>query len=86
VPKSRIRRRFVFTPPQERSATRIESPRWVAVLFVSLMVIGLLWLVTFYVVNAADANVPLISDLRNWNLAVGFAFIGLGFAIATKWR
>lgn len=86
MPKSRMRRRFVFTPPPERAATRIESPRWVAVLFVSLMVIGLLWLVTFYVVNAADAAVPLFDDLGNWNLGVGFAFIGAGFLIATRWR
>ena len=86
MPKSRTRRRFFFTPPAERGATRIESPRWLAVLFIALMLIGLVWLVVFYVANAADANVPLISDLSNWNLAIGFAFIGAGFFLATRWR
>lgn len=86
MPKSRIRRRFMFTPPQERAASRIESPRWVAVLFVTLMLVGLAWLVAFYVMNAADASVPVFDDLGNFNLAVGFVFIGAGFLVATKWR
>lgn len=50
---------------------------------VSLFVLGLLWLVVYYI---GRNSVPLIDELNNWNLAVGFALIGLGFMVATRWK
>jgi hypothetical protein len=37
-------------------------------------------------VNASDKNVPIITDLHNWNLLIGFAFIAAGFGVSTRWK
>lgn len=83
MPKSRIRRRFAFTPPKERSdAVRIGSPRWLAPLMVTLFVVGLLWVVVYYV---TQTEYP-IGGLGLWNMAIGFAFIIAGFVLSTRWK
>jgi len=55
----------------------------VAPLMVTLFVLGLLWIVVFYI---AGQDIPLMSDLGNLNLAVGFGFIAAGFVVSTQWR
>jgi hypothetical protein len=52
-------------------------------MMVACFLIGLLWIVVFYI---AGNDVPGMSALGNWNLLVGFAFIGVGFIAATQWR
>lgn len=83
MPKSRIRRRFAFTPPKERTdAVRIGSPRWLAPLMVTLFVVGLLWVVVYYV---TQTEYP-IGGIGLWNMAIGFAFIIAGFVLSTRWK
>ena len=82
MPKSRLRRRSTFTPPATRSSAKLPSPRWVAPLMVATFLIGLLWIVVFYVTRG---DWP-IGEIGNWNLAVGFGFIAVGFGISTQWR
>ena len=82
MPKSRVRQKVPYTPPPTRSPKKRPSPPWVAPLMVSLFVIGIVWLILFYVTN----NALPIPALNNWNLIVGFAFIIAGFAISTQWR
>ncbi len=59
------------------------SPVWLAPLMLALFGIGVLWLVVFYI---SEGNMPLVSDLENWNLLVGFGFIIAGFGLSTQWR
>ena len=82
MPKSRLRKKAPFTPPPTTSAAKLPSPRWVAPLMVTMFLIGLLWIVVFYVTRG-DWPVP---DIGNWNLAVGFGFIAIGFGVSTQWR
>ena len=83
VPKSRIRRRFAFTPPKERSdAVRIGSPRWLAPLMVACFVVGLLWVVVYYV---TQTDYP-IGSIGLWNMAIGFGLIIVGFILSTRWK
>jgi len=49
---------------------------------VGLFVLGLLWIVTFYVSQGAYP-IPM---LHVWNLAVGFGLLMAGFAMTTRWR
>jgi hypothetical protein len=56
---------------------------WLAPLMLALFVIGILWLVVFYI---AQGNMPVVGGLHNWNLVVGFGFIVAGFALSTQWR
>jgi hypothetical protein len=50
---------------------------------VALFLIGLAWIVTFYL---TQGDLPLMDALGNWNILVGFVFIGLGFAVSTQWK
>jgi hypothetical protein len=49
---------------------------------VALFAIGLLWIVVWYLAP----NMPVIKELGNWNMAVGFVFIIGGFLMSTRWR
>jgi hypothetical protein len=84
VPKSRIRRRSVFTPPtsDQAKAVRIGSPRWLVPLMVGCFVLGLLWVVVYYV---TQADYP-VGSLGLWNMAIGFGFIIVGFGLSTRWK
>jgi hypothetical protein len=83
VPRSRIRRRNAFTPPPERTrAAQLSSPRWLVPVMVAAMVLGLLWVVVYYV---TQTDYP-IGSLGNWNMAIGFGLIAIGFVLATRWK
>jgi len=82
VPKSPIRRRAAYTPQQSKSAADLPSPRWLAPTMIGLMLFGLAWIVTYYV---SGGSLP-IESFNDWNLAVGFGFIGVGFILSTRWR
>lgn len=84
MPESRIRRkRGTDAPvPDRRKPVKLDSPRWVAPLMVTLFVLGLIWICAWYI--APDA--PLIEALGFWNMVIGFTLIGAGFMVSTKWR
>jgi hypothetical protein len=81
VPKSRVRSKAVYTPPP-RSAKAKVSPRWLAPTMLASLLIGLVWIVVFYV---SQQNYP-IHALGPVNLVVGFAFLVTGVALSTRWR
>jgi zinc transporter ZupT len=85
MPKSHGRKKEpVYVPEELAHATPLleESPRWLAPLMVTAFLIGLAWIVTFYVSNT-DYPIP---NIHAWNMVVGFGFIAAGFTLATKWR
>jgi hypothetical protein len=85
VPESKKRKKRVY-PAAAPTATRKKkgpSPVWLAPLMLAAFGIGIAWLVVFYV---SEGDMPFIGDLGNANLAIGFGFIVLGFAISTQWR
>ncbi|WP_242612812.1 cell division protein CrgA [Janibacter limosus] len=63
-------------------AQRIGNPSWFVPLMLALMLIGLVWVVTFYI---TQEKYPVESWGR-WNLGGGFAFILAGFAMTTRWK
>lgn len=84
--KGRKSKKPAYTPPSAPTpaAVRIGNPGWLAPLMVAMFLLGLLWIVVFYL---AGNQVPIMRDLNNLvNVLVGFGFIGVGFAIATRWR
>jgi hypothetical protein len=84
VPRSRIRRRGEFTPPSPKT-TKLSgsSERWVGPTALVLLVVGLAWIVVFYL---AGADLPLMSSLGNWNLLIGMGLITGGFITLTRWK
>ena len=84
MPKSRIRKKADFTPPPAKNATAIKlgGRGWVAPLMLAFFVLGLAWIVLFYV---TQGSLP-VDALGNWNIVVGFGFIAGGFVVSTQWK
>lgn len=84
MPKSRIRKKADFTPPPSKTtAIKLRTGRgWVAPLMLAFFMIGLAWIVIFYV---TQGSLP-IHALNNWNIVVGFGFIAGGFVVSTQWK
>jgi hypothetical protein len=66
------------TPKKPRTSSRV----WVAPLMLACWLLGLAWLVVFYV---AGQDIPVMNDLGNWNLLIGMGLIAVGFVVSTQW-
>ncbi|MEV0796461.1 MULTISPECIES: cell division protein CrgA [unclassified Kribbella] len=66
------------TPKKPRTTSRV----WVAPVMLACWLLGLAWLVVFYV---AGQSIPLMDDLGNWNLLIGMGLIAVGFVVSTQW-
>ena len=86
MPKSRIRKKKKDNRPRpildEENPLEVESPSWLAPVMVGSMILGLLWIVVFYL----SQTLYPIPNIGAWNMVIGFAFIGVGFSLATRWR
>jgi len=58
------------------------NPAWFVPVMLGLMLVGLFWVVTFYV-TATDFPIPKIGY---WNLVIGFSLMISGFMMTTRWR
>lgn len=58
------------------------SPSWWAPTFITLLIVGLVWLVIYYF---SSAMYP-IPGITHWNLAIGIVFMMSGFMMTLKWR
>jgi hypothetical protein len=68
-----------------RPSTPLGRGRGVVVGMLGCFLIGLLWIVIYYI-TSQDASVPLIRELGNYNLLVGISFMAVGFVYATHWE
>lgn len=83
MPKSRVRKKDDYTPPPSRDRAAEVTGRWVVPTMVTLLLLGLLWIILYYI---TEAGLPGMDALGGWNLAIGMAFIVGGFLTATKWK
>ncbi|WP_082470500.1 cell division protein CrgA [Curtobacterium sp. S6] len=58
------------------------TPTWYIAIMLGFMIIGLLWIMTFYI---SDQTLP-IPDLSFWNIAVGIGLMMIGLVMTTRWR
>ena len=93
MPKSHVRKKKVYTPPaelrpQSTAAARRPSPMWLPITAVSLIVLGIAWLVVYYLTNGFfDIEaLGVLRDLQYWNLAIGFGCMVAALALLSKWR
>ena len=89
VPDSKRRKRSRNSSAEEElhptwSDGMKRSPRWYAPLAVTIMGLGLLWLVLHYAL-ALNLGVNLLG-IGNWNIALGFAVIMVGFTMLMWWK
>ena len=66
-------------------STPLGRGRGVVIGMLGCFLLGLLWIVVYYVTNQ-DLSIPLIRDLGNYNLLVGIGFMAVGFVYATRWE
>lgn len=91
MPESRSRKKAVYTPPPKaddptakRKPAKVGNPPWLVPTMVAMFVLGLLYIVVFYI---AGADIAFMQALGNFvNVLIGFVFIGIGFALAMRWR
>jgi hypothetical protein len=85
VAKSKTRKKAVYTPPVRAEKPAV-TPRWLVPVMLAAWLIGLGWIATYYVTASTGSDTPLIADLGQWNLGIGFALIIFGVILSTKWR
>jgi cell division protein CrgA len=83
VPESKPRK----TPArasQQTSAAQAYKPNavWFKPVMFGLMIIGLLWIITFYISNG---TLP-VAAWASWNIVAGFGIAIIGFLMTTRWR
>jgi hypothetical protein len=88
MPISKKRKKTELSQTHDKQVSQesvnFDSPRWVAPLMVTFFIIGLLYVITFYL---AGSSVPGMSSLSAAaNIGIGFSFIIVGFFLSTKWR
>ena len=91
MPKSKVRKKSVYTPPEGSAdakggrAARVAgpSPRWYAPVMVTLGLLGLFWIVVYYV---AGDRIPFMVSLGAWNFLVGFGAMVAGLIMSMRWR
>jgi hypothetical protein len=94
VPKSSVRKKKVYTPPAElrpqetAAARRRPSPVWVPALAVTLIVLGIAYLVVYYLTSGfGDVSfLAPLAKLQFWNLAIGFGALVAALGLLSKWR
>jgi hypothetical protein len=58
------------------------NPVWFKPVMFGFMLVGLAWIITFYV---SQAKFP-IADLGGGNILIGFGIAFIGFLMTTRWR
>ena len=81
MPESKPRKR-TERRPQEAAPEYKPNPVWFKPIMLGLMLIGLVWVLVFYLSNS---TLP-IPGIGGWNLVVGFGIAFVGFLMTTRWR
>jgi hypothetical protein len=68
---------------EARTGDDAPNPVWFKPIMFGLMILGLAWIIVFYVSGSLQLPVP---SLSNWNILVGFGILFVGFLMTTRWR
>ncbi|MFB2580058.1 cell division protein CrgA [Herbiconiux sp. P15] len=76
------RAREVQRSNRDDSSENKPNPVWFKPVMFGFMLVGLLWIIVFYV---SQGLFP-IPDLGSWNILIGFGIAFVGFIMTTRWR
>lgn len=65
-----------------RSNEEGPNPVWFKPVMFGFMLLGLIWIIVFYV---SQGTLP-VPALGSWNILVGFGIAFVGFLMTTRWR
>lgn len=60
----------------------VPNPIWFKPVMFGFMLIGLVWIIVFYL---SQGSLP-IPSLQSWNILIGFGIMFIGFMMTTRWR
>lgn len=88
MPESRTRKSTEIRQKRnraERKPAKVKAPasrRWVPPTFITVGLLGVAWLITYYV---AGQDISFMAALGNWNILIGMGGMAAAFGIATLW-
>ena len=82
MPESKPRKRASTAASAVGSSQPKPNPVWYKPVMFGLMIIGLLWIITFYI---SMSTLP-VAAWGSWNILVGFGIAIVGFLMTTRWR
>ena len=83
MPESKPRKKTArATEPVSSTQAYKPNPVWFKPVMFGLMIIGLLWIITFYV---SEGTLP-VGTWGSWNIMAGFGIAIVGFLMTTRWR
>ncbi len=62
------------------------SRQWVVPTFITVGLLGVMWLVVYYITASLAITIPLMTDLGGWNVLIGMGGMAAAFALATLWK
>lgn len=71
---------------QKRTVAAPGSRQWVVPTFITVGLLGVLWLVVYYITASTGITVPVMTDLGGWNVVIGMGGMAAAFALATLWK
>ena len=75
--------------PTNRQLKKAEAPdsrAWVPPTFITVGLLGVAWIVVYYVTASTGITVPVITPLEGWNLLIGMVAMAAAFALAILWK
>ncbi|MFT4200419.1 cell division protein CrgA [Gordonia sp. (in: high G+C Gram-positive bacteria)] len=96
MPKSKVRKKTDYTiSTANRTPVKVKAGPsgavYMSVMF-GLMLLGLLWLVVYYLAaqtglySGPGQALKWMADLGAWNFLIGFAFMVIGLLMTMRWR
>jgi hypothetical protein len=82
VPESKPRKKTASTAEKAAPAAYKPNPVWFKPVMFGLMIIGLFWIITFYI---SEGRFP-VQPWGSWNIVAGFGIAIVGFMMTTRWR
>ena len=71
---------------ETRKVASPASRQWVPPTFITVGLLGVLWLVVYYITASVGVTIPGMTDLGGWNVLIGMGGMAAAFAIATLWK
>lgn len=78
---SKKRETQAYKVPRNFGKAKSENPKWLVPTIVGLLILGLVWIITYYV---SSGGWPL--PIGNYNLMAGFVFLIVAMGLLTRWR
>jgi hypothetical protein len=77
-------------PAKESDSGESLNPVWFKPVMFGFMIIGLVWIITYYVTSAQLPLGGALNDfglnVGNWNILIGFGIAMVGFMMSTRWK